>query len=351
MSPRPAGSARRRADGRLVVLQSFRALAPTSNPYLSQLVAALPSAIRTRTFDWTFALTGAYDVFHVQWPELLVRGRDRRRTVARRALFALLLLVLRARRVAVVRTAHNLAPHDAGGRIERLLLQRLDRMTTVWVTLTDSTPLPAVDRRRTIPHGHYRDWFAGQQRPASVPGRLLFFGLVRRYKGVESLVQAFTAVPDPELTLHIVGKPDPAALGNQIAAAAASDLRISAHLAYLPDEQLAREIGESELVVLPYTEIHNSGSVLLALSLDRPVLVPEAPTTRALQQEAGPEWVQLFRPPLSPEAVVDAVARLRTQSHAGRPDLSARDWPALGEQFATVYREAAAVVGRRRYSV
>lgn len=349
----PATSARRAAGSphRLVVLQSFRTLTASSNPYLSQLVAALPDSIDVHTFSWRTALTGRYDVLHVQWPELLVRGRDRPRTVLRRLLLAILLVVIRVRRIAVVRTVHNLDPHDAGGRAEAFLLDRLVRLTTFWVTLNDHTPLPAHGRRRTILHGHYRDWFAAQHPPPSTAGRLLYFGLVRRYKGVEALVDAFAAVPDPVLTLHIVGKADPPALGARIAASAQPDHRVSTLLAYLPEDQLAREIGEAELVVLPYTDIHNSGSVLLALSLDRPVLAPEAPTTVALQQEIGEDWLLLFRPPLSPAHLTDAVDQVRQRSSTARPDLSAREWPAIGEQFAAVYREAAAATGRRRYSL
>ena len=41
-------------------------------------------------------------------------------------------------------------------------------------------------------HGHYRDWFARYDQPAAVPGRLSYFGLIRRYKGVDVLLQALT---------------------------------------------------------------------------------------------------------------------------------------------------------------
>ena len=42
----------------------------------------------------------------------------------------------------------------------------------------------------TILHGHYREWYGPSNAP-SVPGRLLCFGLLRPYKGVESLLAAF----------------------------------------------------------------------------------------------------------------------------------------------------------------
>lgn len=356
MTPRPGtpgGTAHADRVGHpLVVLQSFRSPSSSSNPYLSQLVQSLPVDVMVSTFSWPQALLGRYDVLHLQWPELLVRGRDRPRTLARLGLFALLVVLLRLRRTAVVRTVHNLRPHDDGGMLERWLLHRMDRRTRWWVTLNDETPLDPAHRRSTILHGHYREWYAAFELPTPTAGRLLYFGLVRRYKGVERLVDSFSRLTDADLTLRIVGRPDPPALGERIDASIGKDARISAQWSYVSDDQLAREIGQAALVVLPYTEIHNSGSMLLALSLDRRVLVPDAPTTRALQHEVGGNWVTLYQPPLEPHHLSTALAVTVDRPSGSRPDLSHREWSQLGEQFRSVYfaADAAARAGRRRYS-
>ncbi len=74
----------------------------------------------------------------------------------------------------------------------------------------------------------------------------------------------------------------------------APDARIAHHLEHVPDDDLAAEVAHAQLVVLPYREMHNSGAVLLALSLDRPVLVPRNEVTDALAAEVGPWWVQRY---------------------------------------------------------
>ena len=74
---------------------------------------------------------------------------------------------------------------------------------------------------------------------------------------------------------------------------------------------LAREILESELVVLPFVEMTNSSSMILALSLDRPVLVPRLPVTEELAAEVGPGWVLIYDGELDAAALAGALAARR----------------------------------------
>lgn len=63
---------------------------------------------------------------------------------------------------------------------------------------------------------------------------------------------------------------------------------------YVDDPTLAREVSSAELVVLPYRDMHNSGTLLLALSLARPVLVPRTPNNVAVAAEVGPGWIFMY---------------------------------------------------------
>jgi len=83
-------------------------------------------------------------------------------------------------------------------------------------------------------------------------------------------------------------------------------------------------------------------TVLVALSLDRAVLVPRTASTEALAAEVGPGWVQLFEGELSPEDLVTALARLADAPLSGRPDLTDRDWSNVGRRHAQAYRLAVA---------
>ena len=311
------------------VLQSFPEGRATTNPYLVQLDRGLREHLQVDGFSWWRALTAQYDVFHVHWPEILLQGRTPTRALARRLLFAILLTRLRLRHTAVVRTLHNLRSHEEKSPTDRRLLRAFDRHTTLWIRLNPFTPLPAGALERTIAHGEYRGWYAGHACPPTIPGRLLYFGLIRPYKGIDTLIESFTAQTDAaesSATLRIVGQPHTPELARTLGALAAGDPRIEFRLGYASDETLAHEIGEAELVVLPYQEMHNSGAALLALSLDRPILVPHNAVTEALANEVGSDWVLTYPGALSPQALTDALAAARFLRPTARPDLSARTW-------------------------
>jgi beta-1,4-mannosyltransferase len=296
-----------------------------------QLDRELRNHLQVDGFSWWRALTSTYDVFHVHWPEILLQGRTPARAWARRLLFALLLARLRLRHTAVVRTLHNLRSHEGNSPTEQRLLQRFDRQTTLWIRLNPFTPLPADALNRTIAHGDYRAWFAAYACLPSVPGRVLYFGLIRPYKAIDTLIAAFTARMDAAAsssTLRIVGQPQTPQLARTLGTLATGDSRIEFSLGYASDETLAREIGEAELVVLPYQEMHNSGAAVLALSLGRPVLVPQNTVTEALANEVGSDWVVTYPGVLSAQALADAIVAIRRPRQSERPELSARTWAA-----------------------
>jgi beta-1,4-mannosyltransferase len=342
----PAGpSAGPSAERPLRVLQSVKPPSAQTNPYVVQLVESLRAeGLDVRWFTAPAGVFGRYDVFHAHWPEVMVRRDGRAARLAARARFVLLLLRLQAdRRVAVVRTLHNVAAHESASRVERLLLGWFDRRTDAWVALNDATPVPDPARGTVVRHGDYRGWFAAHAVPAAVPGRLLYFGLIRPYKGVDRLLETFAAVPGDELSLHVVGRPASPALRSQVEAAAAADPRVTALLDYVGDETLAREVGEAELVVLPYEDMHNSGALLLALSLGRPVLVPSGAVTEALAAEVGVGWVPTYAGALTPDVVRTALDGARGLD--GSPDLSRRSWPLIAREHEEAY---GAAVARRR---
>lgn len=325
------------------VLESFPEPGPETNPYVQQLLQRLRLRADVRTFRWRDALVWDYDVFHVHWPESLIRQR-RQRTAAGRTLapvtnrLALLALLarLRVRGTPVVATRHNLAAHEPLRAVDRVLVAALLRRTAVTIRLNPCTP--ALGRTATIPHGHYRDWFAGRPTPDPVPGRVVFLGHLRPYKGVEQLVAAFRALPDPGLRLRIVGKPGLPRFADDLRQAAAADTRISTVLRFVDEDTMLAEVGAASLVVLPYPRMHNSGVALLALSLDRPVLVADNDVNRALAGEVGPGWVRLFTPPLDAAQLRAALDQPGPVS--GSPDLRERDWDRAGPAHLAAFSAA-----------
>ncbi|WP_170226345.1 glycosyltransferase [Rudaeicoccus suwonensis] len=339
---------------RIVVLQSVPRPRPTTNPYNVMLADELRQRpdVDLRMFSWREALTQRHAVFHAHWPEILVAGPTPMRRAVRQMLFTALLLKWTAQHTAIVRTVHNLELPEGISRRERLLLQLFERRTVGRVRLNPQTPVPADTPVATIVHGHYRPWYAPFERPASEPGRLTYFGLLRRYKGLDTLIAAFgqTVADHPELTLAIAGKPSSVELAQSLLDLAADDPRISLQLDFLDTRELVEHVSRAEIVVLPHTHMHNSGSALAALSLDRPVLMQDNEVNRQLSNEVGPGWVHLYAGALTGEVLCDALDRLRREPPAARPDLSAREWAPAAQAHVDLYRRSVAAVSSRTLS-
>lgn len=318
----------------MIVLESFPAPAASTNPYIVQLADGLSQRCDLRTFTWRRALTGRVDLFHVHWPERLVRGSTPPRTFGRRLAFCALLARLAVTRTPVVRTLHNLEPHEGSSWVERHLLGLLDRLTSANVLLNAESPR-RTKLDRVILHGDYRDWFARYPRSERVPDRIAYAGLIRPYKGVIELVDAFAGL-DGGVTLTVSGKVDTEVLREALHSAAHRDPRLALDLRYVDDARLVHHLTEAEVVVLPYREVHNSGVALLALSLDRPVLITESASTSALAEEVGQAWVMRFTHPLSAadlRAALDGAHALVTSG----PDLSQRSWAKTVEQHLELF--------------
>ncbi len=325
----------------LRVLESFPAPRRTTNPYIVQLAQSLEdhSPIELFYFDWRRALVGGYDVFHVHWPEQLMGGHRRLGRAVRRTLTVLLCLRLWLTRTPVVRTWHNVERPAGLAKLDYWLLECLDRLTDLRIRLNPASVMPDDAPFVTILHGDYRRWYAGCEARAATPGRLAYVGLVRRYKGVEALIEAFGELPGT-YRLVVAGSPTSAALAATMRALAGPDPRIDLRLAYLDDAEFVEVLTSAQLVVLPYRFMHNSGAVLAALSLDRPVLVPDNDVNRLLAAEVGPGWVHLFDGDLTGEALRRALYADSSASERSRPDLSGRTWDGVAQAHEDAFRQA-----------
>jgi glycosyltransferase involved in cell wall biosynthesis len=323
------------------VQQSFPRPRPTTNPYLVQLgqsIAARPDA-ELRTFSWKTALLRQSDVFHVHWPEILVAGQSPLKALVRQVLTILLVVRLAVTRTPIVRTLHNLERPSGLSRRQDWILRLIERRTTLWILLNDQTRAPDGAASVLIPHGHYRDWYSRPDAARRDPRRIGFVGQIRRYKGVEGLVSAFRGLTG-DLSLRIAGRPSSPEIADTIRALADGDERISLDLRFLDDDDLALTVRESSLIVLPYREMHNSGGVLAALSLDRPVLVPANPVNERLADEVGPGWVHQYEGDLEGGDILMALERATALDEGERPDLSARGWDDAGRRHLDAYRRA-----------
>ena len=340
---------------RVVVLHAIKP--PNSQTrYANQLEAGRVDNVEYIYFTPRSLFLKRWHILHLHWPEILVTDKNPIRHVGKLLLLLFLVAKTKIARAKIVRTVHNEVPHEDIGGFDTAVIDALDRLVDRYIVLNESQ-VGKVRGRPTdhIQHGHYGDVFepyVSASVAARVPKRLLFFGRVNRYKGVRHLVEIFTDVDDPEMSLRVVGKPTEDALRRDLSSAIDRDPRASYDFAFVPDSQLVDEVLASSLVVLPYTEMNNSGCLLVALSLNRPVLVPRSPANEILAREAGPEWIQMYDGALRAADLVTASAHASALLETGgSPQFSGRDWSQVGRRHYDVYRSVLERDRRRKLFV
>lgn len=324
------------------VLQPFTRIRPTTNPYIAMLHESLQSTpgVEPVLFSYRTAFLGGYDVVHLHWPETILEGRTRARRLARNLIAHAFLWRLRLLRVPIVRTVHNLELPSELNRLETAYLKGVAKSTTIRIHLSETTTHQHLSSGPVvvIPHGHYREWFARYPRNEAEPGRLGFVGLIRRYKNVTGLLKAFREArhSDPTLSLQVSGRPSSPELEAEIRSASGG-VGVQLDLRFLDDADLVDAVTSCELLALPYHHMHNSGVVLTALSLDRPVLVPDNSATRAVRDEVGPGWVVTFDGEFDGDTIREALREVRQTRSTPSPDLTAREWVDAGTAHRRAY--------------
>lgn len=107
---------------------------------------------------------------------------------------------------------------------------------------------------------------------------MLFFGLVRAYKGLDLLIDAFAKVKDelPQLRLLIAGEfyEDEHKYREQIACAGLNE-RVIVRNEFIPDADLRKYFGAASLIVQPYKSATQSGVTQVAFHFEKPMLVTD----------------------------------------------------------------------------
>lgn len=303
------------------------------NHTVRMLLGSLPPDIEVEPFSWRRAAKGGYDVLHLHWPEQLL-GADEWWMRARLGSRVLALVAInRLRRTAMVWTVHNERPHERSTPFQRFVLWVWGRSVSARVFMYDAAR-PVRGRRGdlVIRHGDYSPLFtAASSRRGD---GLLALGQVRPYKGIDSLLTAYRDLTDrPRLT--IAGAAVNADYADSLRRLAARMPTVRFDIRHIPDDELVRVVEASALVVLPYAKVYNSGVALLALTLRRPILVPESPTMRELARLVGSGWVHFYGGALSSDDLETALA---APTPSRDPDLSELQWDELGRAYAALYR-------------
>jgi glycosyltransferase involved in cell wall biosynthesis len=228
----------------------------------------------------------------------------------------------RPRRVRTIMVVHNLLPHERrpfDGALTQYVMGATDAYIVQSGTVReDLVRLSPKARFLEVPHPVYNVFGdpipkavarASLGLPADAP-LILFFGFVRRYKGLDTLLRALPAIRaalDPPPRLLVVGE---FYEGREETAALVCELGLGEAVTivddYVADEKVGQYFSAADVVVLPYKSATQSGIVQIAYQLERPVICTDVGGLAEVVRDGETGFVV---PPDSPGALADAVIR------------------------------------------
>lgn len=222
----------------------------------------------------------------------------------------------------IIFTCHNVFPHERFP-LDRLLTKAVLKVGNGFIlhSRADSAELLSINKAANYtvtPHPTYNAFRLkgiSKKEARELLGMdqdlpmLLFFGFVRKYKGLIWLLQAMPQILDafPNTQLWVVGDfgEDRDEYQRLI-----EEKQISANIklveGYIPDREVEKFFAASDLVVLPYISATQSGIIQIAYGFGKPVIA----TTVGGLPEVVEEGVSGYLvPPENSEAIAESVIK------------------------------------------
>jgi glycosyltransferase involved in cell wall biosynthesis len=343
---------------RILALPAFKNR--RENPYTAMLYDALRKRadVTVEEFSDQRLLFRRWDILHLHWPDAPLHKGSAAAAAAHGVLLILRVLWARLLGARIVWTVHNLRSHHAAHpRIEGWLWKMFVPLVHACIHLSadgrrlalQTWPGLAGKVHAIVPHGHYREAYPnysfrsdarellGIPADAPVAG---FIGQIKAYKNVPGLVRAFLEAAHPRAMLLIAGRPGDAAIEKELRELIGADPRVICRFGLIPDDRMHLYLNACDLTVFPYRDILNSGSAILALSFDRPALVPARGAMAELRELAGPDWVYTYDGELTGQILRDAIERATAPGRPQECDLAALDWDNLAAFTLNAYLAA-----------
>lgn len=272
------------------------------------------------------------------------------------------LLIVSQLQTAVVWTVHNKRHHE--GRYPRT-----ERLVKEFAFLVADAVTVKCDRAREeiasmyqnvnareiyiVPDGNYISYYENDVSRREARSEFsvgsdtfvyLFLGMIREYKGIPELINAFDDIERSDTELWIVGRPQTDHLEREISDLADGNRRVKTVFEYIEDERVQYYMKMADALVLPYRDILNSGSVHLGLSFGVPIV---APRIGCIPATVPPENEFLYdrEEPGSLERELKRIYNHPDLESIGRANLErarAQSWDRTAERLMDVYRKTMA---------
>ena len=274
-----------------------------SNPYQRQLVTALGEYsvhVTLCSFNVLPLLRAVWscgkpDVLHLHWTDGFIVAGNWPKTILKTLRFLIELLIVKALRIKIVWTVHNLSNHEKINSsyesfVNRILIHLYDQVIVHCLFARESVihlyhlANHLTNKVHVVPIGNYLECYENSITRQDARIKLnykeddflfLFFGGIRPYKGIFELIDVFSKIENSKVRLLIVGNPSNDVTKKELIRRCQVDDRIRMYLQYVPENEIQIYMNAADVTVFPYTDILTSSSILLAMSFGKAIVVPQ----------------------------------------------------------------------------
>ena len=232
----------------------------------------------------------------------------------------------------------------------RMIMKRADAFTTQSTSAKDQVAqIYKLDEGRifVVPVGLYQDYQRVSDKNTCKAELgfeeefiILYFGMVRKYKGVPHLVEALNRLPQDiarNSRLVIAGEDwgDETSLDAVISSSPYKE-QVTYRPEFVPDDMIPRYFSAADVVVLPYLRTAGSGVANIALAYGKPIITSDLETMReCLADYQG----AIFAPVGDSATIAERLTEIYTQYKSGKPMVynpPQNTWDEIAKQYEQI---------------
>lgn len=218
-------------------------------------------------------------IVHIEWLPLLMKSN----------IELFIIKIWKLFKIKIIYTVHNVLPHDTGERYKNQY-KKIYSIADLLICHVAKSKEELINnfgilnkKIYIVPHGPmFHEYTKISKKDAcckldiDFKPSVLFFGIIRPYKGIEYLLSAWKHVKEkmPEARLIIAGNGDKKYIGlikELIYKLNISDVVIT-KFEFIPTEKVALYHNASDIVIFPYKHIDQSGALFTAMALGKPII-------------------------------------------------------------------------------
>lgn len=274
------------------------------NPYQYLMIAGLNSSDNIKAFN------GVHDRFlgiiktqikykpnyiHFDWIQSYYIRKKHWMSLMLLPVFILQVLYVRyLTKTKIVWTLHNIMPHNIGHLSFNRWVRHFFARQCNWIrvfsedSIVRATQELKINKEKfiVVPEGDYTSVYPNtisQQEARSELNLahgskvLLSLGYIKPYKGIEKLINEFSNIETVDVQLIIAGQiMDQVYFDNlEKRIINLNDNRIHLEGVFIPVEKLQIYYNATDVVVLPFDKVENSGSAIMAMGFKKPIVAPK----------------------------------------------------------------------------